>query len=326
MRQRPRRSNSSQMADGRARSRATRRRATALVAGLVLAAPFVVVVVGAPGALTVAGATSGSCAAVPAHAHFRLARIKAATPFVVAAITLTMAPACDGASVVLTLRGNPSGDPTRPDHVLSTANSALAPCSQKTLGTPTEVTRGTITLDLCAAGGPAGYVSVHDLTAMALTAGGTPVQVVPTPRTQGATSSSSGTPPGSSTTGTTGSTGTTGNPPGTGSRTPGGSTPPSHQSGARTGTGPPGNAGGSLGSVAIGARSSSSGSSAHQGHHHRHRSSSSTRATHHHRLLAGAVAFDFWPLLFAFLLLGLLLLFLFLLWRRRHHDEEAAST
>lgn len=103
--------------------------------------------------------------------------------------------ACDGHTVTLRMWGNSAGDPSLPvssDRLLSTANSSLQPCTQRTLSRPVVVTNGSIALALCAAGGPGGYVSVHDLTALALlvSAEGTQGQV----KAQSTTAPSSGPP------------------------------------------------------------------------------------------------------------------------------------
>ncbi len=81
--------------------------------------------------------------------------------------------ACDGETVRLEMWGNTAGDPSVPlsgDRLLSTADSRLAPClPRRALSTPVVVgTNGAITLSLCPGGGPAGYVSVHDLTRLSL--------------------------------------------------------------------------------------------------------------------------------------------------------------
>ncbi|MGC1908784.1 MAG: hypothetical protein WA809_04195 [Candidatus Dormiibacterota bacterium] len=79
--------------------------------------------------------------------------------------------ACDGVTATLQLFGNTAGNPALPlssDTVLSTANSTLDACTRKQLATPLEVNAGSLTLPLCASGGSGGYVSVHDLTALAL--------------------------------------------------------------------------------------------------------------------------------------------------------------
>ncbi len=79
--------------------------------------------------------------------------------------------ACEGHTVTLQMWGNSAGDPSvalSSDRLLSTADSALAPCTQDSLSSPLVVAGGSITLSLCATGGPAGYVSAHDLTALSL--------------------------------------------------------------------------------------------------------------------------------------------------------------
>ncbi|MGC1184920.1 MAG: hypothetical protein WBA31_07185 [Candidatus Dormiibacterota bacterium] len=90
----------------------------------------------------------------------------------VSAVVLSAFPAeCEGTTVKLEMLGNSAGNPSLPfsdDHLLSTADSTLDPCSQNALAAPLVVTHGSITLPLCATGGAAGYASVHDLTALAL--------------------------------------------------------------------------------------------------------------------------------------------------------------
>jgi hypothetical protein len=80
-------------------------------------------------------------------------------------------PACDGVAVKLLMLGNSAGDPSLAygaDTLLSTADSTLDPCTQQALAAPLVVADGSISLSLCAAGGPGGYVSVHDITALSL--------------------------------------------------------------------------------------------------------------------------------------------------------------
>jgi hypothetical protein len=79
--------------------------------------------------------------------------------------------ACDGVTATLQIYGNQAGNPALPlssDTLLSTATSTLDACTRKPLATPLEVSAGLLTLPLCASGGAGGYVSVHDLTALAL--------------------------------------------------------------------------------------------------------------------------------------------------------------
>jgi LPXTG-motif cell wall-anchored protein len=78
---------------------------------------------------------------------------------------------CNGEAAKLEMRGNSAGDPSvapSADTLLSTADSTLDPCSQATLAHPLVISGGSITLSLCATGGPAGYVVVHDLTLLSL--------------------------------------------------------------------------------------------------------------------------------------------------------------
>jgi hypothetical protein len=85
-----------------------------------------------------------------------------------------------GSRVTVRFWGNPAGDPTVPatsDSLLSAADSSRNPCTQAPLAHPIKVSNGTITLPLCPSGGPAGYVSVHDLVGLSLVVNGTTVPV-----------------------------------------------------------------------------------------------------------------------------------------------------
>jgi hypothetical protein len=68
--------------------------------------------------------------------------------------------------------GNNAGDPSvapSANTLLSTADSTLDPCTQDSLTAPLVVAaNGSITLPLCATGGPAGYVSMYDITQLSL--------------------------------------------------------------------------------------------------------------------------------------------------------------
>jgi hypothetical protein len=76
---------------------------------------------------------------------------------------------CDGSPATVILRGNQAGDPSSPaDETLTTLNSRVDPCSQAPLTKALVISSGTITLDACRTGGPAGYASVHDVTQVIL--------------------------------------------------------------------------------------------------------------------------------------------------------------
>lgn len=88
---------------------------------------------------------------------------------------------CNGDSAVLELWGNTAGDPTVPisgDSLLATSDSTLDTCTQLPLKTPMTVQDGNIDLTLCPTGGPAAYVSIHDLTLLSLVVNGQAVPVV----------------------------------------------------------------------------------------------------------------------------------------------------
>ncbi len=96
--------------------------------------------------------------------------------------------ACNGTAVKLEVRGNSAGDPSiapAADRLLSTADSTVNPCTQKPLPAPGVVTNASISLSLCASGGPAGYFSVHDITLLSLflaqASGGVAVTTTPSP-------------------------------------------------------------------------------------------------------------------------------------------------
>jgi hypothetical protein len=87
--------------------------------------------------------------------------------------------ACEGASAVFQLWGNPAGDPSVPqsgDSLLAALDSTIDPCKQEALAVPLSVQHGDLGLTLCPRGGPAGEVSIHDLTFVALFVNG---QLVP---------------------------------------------------------------------------------------------------------------------------------------------------
>ena len=84
---------------------------------------------------------------------------------------------CDGASVVLTVLGNPAGDPSQPTtETLATYDSRLDPCTQQPLAQPLVIQNGSITINTCANSGIVGTASVHDFTELRLTVRG---QVIP---------------------------------------------------------------------------------------------------------------------------------------------------
>jgi len=144
----------------------------ALISGIGLIAAAVII--SALGATAVSASSSCDPTSSPVSVHYQTAVATSGSDsrVAVSGVVLSGFPtACDGSTVTLELLGNKAGDPTvapSADTLLSTADSTLDPCSQKTLATPLVVAGGSITLSLCASGGPAGYASVHDLTALAL--------------------------------------------------------------------------------------------------------------------------------------------------------------
>lgn len=129
-------------------------------------------------------AAATSCGSTPASLHFNFGFQSPTTHQQTQAIRISsivisgLATGCDGKTAKLVLSGNSAGDPAFSYHPLATATSTVDPCSQDKASNPPTVKTGTITLDLCVTpGGPAGYVSVHDLTHVTLTVGGTSVTV-----------------------------------------------------------------------------------------------------------------------------------------------------
>lgn len=230
-----------------------------------------------------------------------------------------LAPACDGATVVLDIGGNRAGDPSEPAALLSTADSAVEPCSQKTRSSPLTVEHGSIGLTLCARGGPARDTPAYEVTRLALLVTGFEVPVTPVPGTAGGTNSTA--PPGN----TGAPTGTrTGTPPG---KSPGtsGST---HKAVGATGTaGGAGGGGGPRGTsgdgVSAGAPSEAN-ATARGGRGFR--ASSPASGSSHHELVAANLVFDWWPLLLVLLGLLLLLVIVYLaVWRRRRDEKDGRA-
>lgn len=87
---------------------------------------------------------------------------------------------CSGQTIGLSLWGNHAGDPAAPpgyDTLLSTINSALGACDQRRSNPPQVVVAGGIDLSLCASGGPASFVDLHDVTLLTYSSGGREVPV-----------------------------------------------------------------------------------------------------------------------------------------------------
>lgn len=165
------------------------------------------------GALLIAGAGAASLlGATPAYAtstcdssgspvsvHYV---VPAADPHHVSSLVLSDFPAaCDGSAVKLDFYGNGAGDPSQPqsnDTLLSSADSTLDPCTQQTLAHPYVVSSESITLTLCATGGAAGVVDVHDLTLLQLflapASGGVAATTTSPPPTSGVSGLSTVTP------------------------------------------------------------------------------------------------------------------------------------
>ena len=149
---------------------------TILLAGAGLIAA--VAIMAALGAMPAYAQSSTPCdsAGSPVTVHYEAAVGSypgVTSPVAVSGVVLSDFPAaCDGVAVKLEMLGNSAGDPSvapNADTLLSTADSTLDPCTQDSLTAPLVVAaNGSITLPLCATGGPAGYVSVHDLTQLSL--------------------------------------------------------------------------------------------------------------------------------------------------------------
>lgn len=125
----------------------------------------------------------GSCSAssAPVSAHYVAAMGTNHVGYISAVDLSGFDAGCDGDSAVLQLWGNTAGDPTTPisdDSLLATLDSTLDTCNQIPLNTPMTVQDGNLDLTLCPTGGPAAYVSIHDLTLVALVVNGQPVPVV----------------------------------------------------------------------------------------------------------------------------------------------------
>jgi hypothetical protein len=149
---------------------------TILLAGAGLIAA--VAIMAALGAMPAYAQSSTPCdsAGSPVTVHYEVAVGSypgVTSGFAVSGVVLSDFPgSCDGVAVQLQMWGNSAGDPSvalSADTLLSTADSTLDPCTQDSLTAPLVVAaNGSITLPLCATGGPAGYVSVHDLTQLSL--------------------------------------------------------------------------------------------------------------------------------------------------------------
>lgn len=149
---------------------------TMLLAGAGLVAA--VAIMSALGAMPVYADSSSTCdsSGSPVTVHYEVAVGSypgVTSSFAVSSVVLSDFPtACDGVAVKLEMLGNSAGDPSvapSANTLLSTADSTLDPCTQDALTAPLVVAaNGSITLPLCATGGPAGYVSVHDITELGL--------------------------------------------------------------------------------------------------------------------------------------------------------------
>ena len=129
-----------------------------------------------------AASTEVSCSAssAPVTAHYVAAMGTNHVGYISAVDLSGFAAGCDGDTAVLQLWGNTAGDPSVPmsgDSLLATLDSRLDSCTQLPL-TPMTVHDGNIDLTLCPTGGPAAYVSIHDLTLVALVVNGQAVPVV----------------------------------------------------------------------------------------------------------------------------------------------------
>ncbi len=109
------------------------------------------------------------------------------------------------------LAGNPKTALTG-DTLLTTADSALAPCTGDPLTDPRVIRDGSIRFALCSKGGPSGDANLQEATLLSLAVDGTPAPITLKAAGGGTTPGSSGTPtgggtPGSSSTPTGGGTG-----------------------------------------------------------------------------------------------------------------------
>lgn len=132
----------------------------------------------------VAGAAT-SCGSSPAVASYTVVVTVAAKPTgsdeVSAVVISNLATGCDHKTATLKLKGNAAGNPAAPTTIFRTATSAKDPCTTATLTPPTKVQTGSITFKFCSKPNmTASYISVHDLTHVALTIAGTAVTVTPT--------------------------------------------------------------------------------------------------------------------------------------------------
>lgn len=164
---------------GRNRQWLQRNGARALIAGVFLAGGMAV---GSAFHVTPVLALTSSCeVTAPVTVHYQLGTPGSGPPSAISLVGLTGFPAgCNGSTVKLEISGNSAGDPSTPatgDTLLSTADSTRDPCSQATLASPRVVAAGAIDLPLCATGGAATYVSVHDITLLSLFVNGTAASV-----------------------------------------------------------------------------------------------------------------------------------------------------
>lgn len=114
--------------------------------------------------------------AQPISAHFTLANPPDQGPGSVSGVELAGfdSSSCDGYTVVLTLSGNPAGDPAVPaTESLGTYDTSLDPCTQVPAARPVVISNGGITVAGCATGGPARYADLHDVTALDIRVGST---------------------------------------------------------------------------------------------------------------------------------------------------------
>ena len=149
---------------------------TMLLAGAGLVAA--VGIMSALGAMPVYADSSSSCDSAGSSVTVHYEAAVSSHPLiksggVVTGVVLSDFPsACDGAAVKLEMLGNNAGDPSvapSANTLLSTADSTLDPCTQDSLTASLVVAaNGSITLPLCATGGPAGYVSMYDITQLSL--------------------------------------------------------------------------------------------------------------------------------------------------------------
>lgn len=135
----------------------------------------------APPAMAAPSASGCGASSAPVSAHYSAAVGPDHVGYISAVNLSGFDAGCEGNSAVLQLWGNQSGDPTVPmsgDSLLATIDSTLDPCTQRPLQAALKVQNGNLDLTLCPTGGRAGYVSIHDLTAVALSVNGQTVPVV----------------------------------------------------------------------------------------------------------------------------------------------------